>query len=235
MGIAGLWLVREPPLPPPIEESYWSQIAGNFRWKSLAAHKTLLLVLVGVLFWNLSFNVFFPFLLIYLQHFLKVGTMQSSILVAASILVGGILMGYPLGLIADRWGRRRLALAAVAVEVAGLFLFSISRSFPALLVTAILWIMPMAAWSISTGAWCKDLFPEESRAQFQGYEILFRVTLTMIPGPLIGGWLASRYGIPTVLDGKAGFIPTSLLFQVAAAGTILAALPLLWAREKRPA
>ncbi len=235
MGVAGLALVREPPLPPPLEESYWAQIGNNFHWRSLAANKTLLLVLVGVLFWNLSFNIFFPYLLIYLQHFLRVGTMQSSILVAVSILVGGIAMGYPLGLAADRWGRKRLALASVAAEVAGLFLFSLSRTFPALLATAILWIMPMAAWSISTGAWCKDLFPDESRAQFQGYEILFRVTLTMIPGPLIGGALASHYGIPTILDGKSGFIPTPLLFQVAAVGTILASIPLFFAREKRPA
>jgi MFS family permease len=233
MGIAGIWLVREPALPPPPETGYWAQIAGNFRWKSLAANETLLMVLIGVLFWNLSFNIFFPYLLIYLQHFLKMDAMNSSILVAVSILVGGIAMGYPLGLVADRWGRKRLALASVAAEAAGLFLFSFSRSFPALVATGILWIMPMAAWSIATGAWAKDLFPDESRAQFQGYEILFRVTLTMIPGPLIGGWLASRYGIPTILDGKAGFIPTPLLFQVAAAGTILAALPIILARESK--
>ncbi len=58
------------------------------------------------------------------------------------------------------------------------------------------------------------------------------MTIAMTLGPLLGGWLATRYGIPTVLDGKPGFIPTPLLFQVAAAGTILAAIPLLFTREK---
>jgi len=34
-----------------------------------------------------------------------------------------------------------------------------------------------------------------------------------------------------VLDGKPGFIPTPLLFQVAAAGTVLALVPLLATKE----
>ena len=130
-------------------------------------------------------------------------------------------------------GRRPMALTAIALEAAGLLLFSLSKSFPALLASGILWVMPMAAWTIATNAWEKDLFPEDKRGQWQGWEILFRVTIAMTLGPLLGGWLASRYGIPTVLDGKPGFIPTPLLFQVAAAGTVLALIPLLAAKEEK--
>jgi len=49
----------------------------------------------------------------------------------------------------------------------------------------------------------------------------------------LGGWLASTYGIPTVIDGQAGFIPTPLIFQVAGVATLVAALPLLLIPEKR--
>jgi MFS family permease len=232
MGVVGGLLVREPPLPKPPRVGYWRQIRSTFQWKSLRANRDLLLVLLGVMFWNLAFNIFFPYLLIYLQHFLKLPGIQSSLLVAVAIGVGGIGLAYPLGIAADRWGRKPVALAAVALEFAGLLLFSSSRSFAPLLATGILWVMPMAAWSIATSAWGKDLFPDESRGQFQGYEILFRVTLTMIPGPLIGGWLATRWGLPTVLDGKAGTIPTPLIFQVSAFATLLAAVPVIFAREK---
>ena len=55
----------------------------------------------------------------------------------------------------------------------------------------------------------------------------------MIPGSLIGGWLASTYGIATVLDGKAGLIPTPLLFQVAGVLVLLAVIPLLTIRKKK--
>jgi MFS family permease len=236
LGVPGALVAREPAVMPASREGYWRRIAGTFRWSSLRENRTLLAILVAVAVWNISFNVFFPYLMIYLQHYVRLPVEQSSVLIAVAILVGGIAAGYPLGLLADRWGRRPLALTAVVLETAGLLTFSFAKSFVGLLAAGILWVMPMAAWTIATNAWEKDLFPEDKRGQWQGWEILFRVTIAMTLGPLLGGWLATRYGIPTVLDGKPGFIPTPLLFQVAAAGTILAAIPLLFTREKaRPA
>ena len=178
--------------------------------------------------WGVAEQIFFPYLIIYLNHYLKLPTLQASLLIFVAILVGGIVLAYPLGLLADRLGRRRVALLAIAGEAVGLFLFSLARSSLLLAITGILWIAPLTAWTIATGAWSKDLFPEENRGQFAGYVIFFRVALTMIPGPLIGSWLATRYGIPTVLDGRPGFIPTPLIFQASAAGTLLAALPLFF-------
>ena len=95
------------------------------------------------------------------------------------------------------------------------------------MITGILWLAPISAWTIAVSAWSKDLFPEDKRGQFGGYVILFSVAFTMVPGPLIGSWLTVNYGIPTVLDGKAGFIPTSLIFQVAGIATLLALIPIL--------
>jgi hypothetical protein len=59
------------------------------------------------------------------------------------------------------------------------------------------------------------------------------VMLPMILGPLTGGWLGTHFGIPTVINGQAGFIPTPILFQVAGVATLLAAIPLWFAKEKR--
>jgi hypothetical protein len=50
---------------------------------------------------------------------------------------------------------------------------------------------------------------------------------------LLGGWLASTYGLATVMDGKPGFIPTPILFQVAGALVLLAVIPLLTIRIKK--
>ncbi len=54
----------------------------------------------------------------------------------------------------------------------------------------------------------------------------------MPAGSLIGGWLSTEYGIPTVIDGKPGFIPTPIIFIVAAIIMLLAIIPLLPAKEK---
>lgn len=227
IGLIGGLLIQEPVLPPSPAGSYWRQIADTFRWESLRRHRDFFLLLLAMGLWGVAQQIFFPYLLIYLNHYLNFPPSTATLLVFIAILFGSILSAYPLGLLTDRWGRKRMAGLAILAEIIGLSAFSLARSEVTLTLTGILWLGAATAWGIATNAWSKDLFPEEKRGQFAGYVILFTVAFTMIPGPLVGGWLATHYGIPTVLNGKPGFIPTPLIFQAAAAATILAALPLL--------
>ena len=109
-------------------------------------------VLLAMALWGVAEQIFFPYLIIYLNHFLKLPTLQASLLIFIAILVGGIALAYPLGLLADRLGRRRMAFLAIAGEVVGLFLFSLARSYPLLAFTGVLWLAPLTAWTVATGA-----------------------------------------------------------------------------------
>ena len=228
LGLIASLLLQEPaPTHEKPKGSYWSQIADTFRWATLKKQRDLLMLLISITLWGVAQNIFFPYLMIYINTYLEIPTMQASLIIFCAILFGGIATAYPLGLLADRWGRRNVALTAVIAEMVGLIAFSLARSVPLLILTGILWLAPISAWTIATGAWSKDLFPEDKRGQFGGYVILFSVALTMVPGPLLGSWLITTFGIPTIIDGKAGFIPTSLIFQAGGIATLLAALPLL--------
>ncbi len=236
LGLVANLLLKEPALPKEAPKgSYWSQIADTFRWSTLKKQGDLLLLLISITLWGVAQNIFFPYLMIYIGNYLEVPTLQASLIVFLAILVGGIATAYPLGILTDRWGRKKVALIAIVGEMIGLIAFSLARSFPLLIVTGILWLWPISAWTIATGAWSKDLFPEDKRGQFGGYVILFSVALTMIPGPILGSWLITTFGVPTVIDGKAGFLPTSLIFQVAGVATLLAAIPLLRIGRKKAA
>jgi MFS family permease len=116
-------------------------------------------------------------------------------------------------------------------EVAGLLLFSFSRSPLLMCITGILWLAPFTAWTIATSTWSKDLYPEDKRGQFAGYYLVFWVMIPMVLGPQIGSWLVSTYGIPTMFNGIPGYIPTPIIFQGAALLTPLAALPLLLTKK----
>jgi MFS family permease len=225
--------VREQPDPTPPAVSFWEQIADTFRLENLRTNRNLFLLLFTLSLYGIAEQIFFPYLIIYLNHYLKLPTLDASLVIFVCILVGGILLAYPFGLLADRIGRKRLALGAILLKMVGLLLFSLMKDILPLVITGTLWLAGMSAWMISTGAWTKDLFPEEKRGQFAGYFILFTVAFAMVPGPLLGGWLSSTYGIPTIIDGQTGFIPTPLIFQVAGLATLVAALPLLLIPEKR--
>lgn len=233
LGLVGGNLVREPVLPRPPEEPFLRQLAGTLRWQTLRENRDLFLLLLAMALYGIAEQIFFPYIMIYLNHYIELPTIEASLVIFIAILGGGIALAYPFGLLADRWGRKRLALAALGLKMIGLVVFSFMRSYILLAATGMIWLAAMSAWTISTGAWSKDLFPEEKRGQFAGYVILFTVALTMVPGPLLGGWLATTFGIPTVLDGQAGYIPTPLIFQVAGCATLLAALPLLAVRDRR--
>ena len=234
LGLVASILLKEPELPKEAPKgSYFSQIAETFKWSTLKQQADFFKLLIAITLWGVAQQIFFPYLMIYISTYLQKTTMESSLIVFFAILLGGIATAYPLGMLTDRWGRKQVALLAVIVEMVGLIAFSLARSTPALILTGILWLAPISAWTIATGSWSKDLFPEDKRGQFGGYVILFSVALTMVPGPLLGSWLITHYGISAVIDGKAGFIPTSLIFQAAGAATLLAAIPLLTMRSKK--
>lgn len=233
IGLICTPMLREETITEPPSGKYWQKIADTFQIASLRANKDFFKLMIGLTLFMVGINVFFPYLMIYLQHHVQLSIPDSSLVVGVCILVGGIGAAYPIGLLVDRWGRRPVALLAVVLEAIGLIVFSLSKSLPMLMVGGILWLAPFAAWTIATTTWARDLFPEEKRGQFAGYYVLFNVALTMIPGPLLGGWLASTFGNPILLDGKAGFVPPPLLFQVAGLMVLLAIIPILSIRNKK--
>jgi len=233
LGLVGGWLVQETPDPEPPTRSYWRQLSDTFRLDSIRENRVLFLLLSALTLYGIAEQIFFPYIIIYLNHYLKLPTLQASLVIFVSILVGGIALAYPFGLVADRVGRKKLAVGAILLKMVGLLCFSLVADILLLAITSIVWLAAMSAWMISTLTWTKDLYPEDKRGQFSGYFILFSVLFTMVPGPLIGGWLAATFGIPTVINGQAGFIPTPLIFQVAALATLVALIPLAFIKESR--
>lgn len=77
----------------------------------------------------------------------------------------------------------------------------------------------------TTTAWVKNLYPENSRGQFEGVRIVFNVLIPMILGPGMANIVISNWGIPVVIDGSAGMAPSGALFFAAAAVMVLVLLP----------
>jgi MFS family permease len=214
------------------EGTFWGQIAETFQIKHLLEQRDLFLLFIALTLFMIGINTFFSYLMIYLQHHVNLSITQSSILVGVAIIVGGVGFAVPLGILADKWGRRQVAMVSVVLESIGLICFSISKSLPTLILSGIVWLGAYTGWAVATGAWTKDLYPEEKRGQFAGLYILFNVAFTMIPGSLLGGWLSNKFGQTIVIDGNAGSVPPPLIFQVAAGLVLLALIPLAIIRRR---
>ena len=70
-GVAGLFLIREPEnrLPKSNDNSsYWSDLFYGFRPSAIKENIRLYLTLFAIGFATIAYQVFFPYLLVYLQY-----------------------------------------------------------------------------------------------------------------------------------------------------------------------
>jgi MFS family permease len=236
-GLIGGGLLRDAPYPAETgpRRSFWAELADLFRLDTLRDNRPLFILLLYIMVVSIGMQVALPYLIVYLENFVGMTKTEFSI-VGGAVLVGSALLALPLGLLADRFDRRKMLAAATVLSALGAFLLSFMRSLPSLALTALLWQSMSVAASIASVAWLKDLLPEESRGKFLGIRMLFWIAIPMVIGPFIGSSLIRSFGIPTVLEGEAGFIPVPIIFQVSAAVTVLALVPLAFmARQKKGA
>jgi MFS family permease len=230
IGISGAFLTKDSPNLKPLETSFYNHLKSTLKKTNIKNNKDFFLVLSGAALWGLAFNIFFPFVMIYLQHYLQLEIVISSILL---LILFVIAMGfaYPMGILIDKLGRKKIAIISVICECIFLLLFALMDDLVFIIITGTLWVSFVTTFTISSNTWIKDLYPEKKYGQFSGYFILFTVLIPMIPGPLIGGWLSQQFGIQTIIDGQPGYIPTPIIFVVSAFMILLTIIPLVFAKE----
>ncbi|MEA4812536.1 MAG: MFS transporter [Anaerolineaceae bacterium] len=230
--VAGLALREEPtdqenkPRKP-----YWEEIRELFSLDTIKQNRQLFVLLSLIMVTGIGMQVAFPYLIIYLNHYLGVSKTQYSIIGGAILIISGAF-SIPFGLLADRWNKKMMLALAIIVSSLGCFLFGQSRSIPLLALAGVLWQAFSVAISIASVSWLKDLLPEESRGRFLGMRMIFWIALPMLIGPAIGSVLIRRFGVPATLAGESGYIPVPIIFAVGAVISFFALLP--WAFLKNP-
>ena len=232
MGISGGFLVKDSDLLNPLDVGTFQNIKNTFKRTHSSTRKNFLIVLVVICVWNTGFNVFFPYILIYLQHYLGFSIAVYSVLLLIPFSVS-IIMAYPLGILTDKLGRKKTSLISTFTFFAFVFLFGLVRDLILLIIMGSLWLISFTCISIASSSWVKDLYPDEGRGQFSGYVNLLWASIPSIIGPLIGGWLASEFGIYAIINGQPGYIPTPMIFFVGAILILLSLIPLYYAKEEK--
>ncbi len=227
VGLIAGGMLKEPPAPivekhPP----YWSEFVQLFSFKTLRENRVLFMLLTFIMVSSIGNQVAMPYLIVYLNNYLGMSKTDFSV-VGGAVMLGGAAVAIPFGMLADKWNRRTMILVSVIISALGEVLLSLMTSLPLVALTAFVWQGFLIAYGIASGAWMKDLLPEESRGRFLGVRMIFWIAIPMVVGPFIGSTLIQNFGIPTVSNGESGFIPVPLIFQVDAAIALLSLLVLL--------
>lgn len=232
IGMIAGGLLKEPPAPLVVKHPpFWSEFVELFSFKTVKENKVLFMLLTFILISSIGNQVSMPYLIVYLENYLGMTKTQFSI-VGGAVMLGGAAVAIPFGILADKWNRRNMILVSVIVSAVGEVILSMMTSLPLIAITAFVWQGFIIASGVASGAWMKDLLPEESRGKFLGVRMIFWIALPMVIGPFIGSTLISNFGIPTVSNGQAGFIPVPLIFQVDAAIALSSLLVLMRINKK---
>ena len=84
-----------------------------------------------------------------------------------------------------------------------------------------------------TSVWMKQLFPEDSKGQFEGFRIIFFVLIPWIVSPFIANPIIKNNGEILDSNGLTAYLPTHVLFLVSTLLILATFVPLLFAARQR--
>ncbi|MDR2687163.1 MAG: MFS transporter [Oscillospiraceae bacterium] len=213
-GFLGLFLIKDKP-GLAVEKT---DLLYGFRPSVVRANPQLYLLLAAMGIFSISMQVFFPYLMIYLEFSLA---LENYAALLGIVLVCAAAVSVLGGRLADKYGKRRFFFPAGAVLVAGLALMYVHGTYlkenlPLLAVFAVLMMGANLLLTALFNASIRDYMPEAQRGHFNGIRMIFFVLIPMVAGPFIGARIIKSG--PTYLDefGAAQIIPNAGIFLGAA-------------------
>lgn len=203
------------------------EIICTFKAKTIKENKELFLLFLSMALLMSAYNIHTPYEIIYINNFLNISkTLYGTIAVVPIIAL--IIFSFLAGKLVDKGHSTILLIIAVFLRFAGLLLFSYVRNIYLVAFSMTIYYAALFIFIVAFTAWNKNLMPEAERGKFEGIRMIFNVALPMIIGPCIGSLLISNFGIKHIVKGTLSYIPTPILFKVAAFASLTAIIPIIF-------
>ena len=234
-GLIGGILIKDVPHKSEKKENnVLKEIILTFKVKTIRENKELFLLFLSMALLMSAYNIHTPYEIIYINNFLGISkTLYGTIAVVPIIAL--IIFSFLAGKLVDKGHSTKLLIAAVFLRFAGLLLFSYVRNIYLVAISMTIYYAALFIFIVAFTAWSKNLMPESERGKFEGIRMIFNVALPMVIGPIIGSALISSFGIKHIVKGAASFIPTPILFKVAAITSLTALVPIIFIVKNKKA
>ena len=240
-GAAGLFLIKNPEKKQESNEpksSYWADLFYGFRPSVIKDNSRLYLTLLAVGFSSVAYQVFFPYLLVYLQYVVIPDNggenfITTSVIVTAVIVILVLVAGMVTLLKVSAKNKAAGLIPSAVLMTAGLFLLSTTTNIHIVLIGVVPTLLGNLVMGIQFNAAIKDFIPEGKAGLFQGIRMIFTVLIPMVLGPALGD-LACRNSAVTYLNeyGVETIVPSSSMFLYSAVISVFVAIPLFFLIKK---
>ncbi len=228
IGVLGFFIIKEPKVEP-VKESYIGGILYGFMPKTVKQNKKLYLYLLAFVIFNISIQIFMPYLIIYYEVSLK---MSNYVLVMAPAIIIAAVVTALWGKIYDKRGFAFSGLVSLAALILGYAVLYLTKTTLPVFIGSLLMMSGYLSSMAVFGAVIRDNTPVGKSGRLQGIRIFSQVLIPGVVGPAIGEKILESAEVITNSDGTTSFVPNQNIFLAAAVAALLV-LPFLFARKKQ--
>jgi len=229
VGLISLLLIKDSPELRPRKDSYIRNLLYGLRPSVVAENRELYLSFAAFCVFSVAVQVFFPYLIIYIQNYL--GISDYAIILGVVLIIASVVSVIS-GRFIDRLGKTTFVLPAAIIMLAGLAGMYFVRESIGVMIAGTVMMSGYMMMSAALGANIRDWTPKDKVGHFQGIRMIFAVLLPMIIGPAIGAAVIRGSDSTYIELGQVKTVPTPEIYLAAAVVLLLTAIPVILLRKR---
>ena len=229
VGLIALFLVKDAPELKPRRGGGLAELLYGLRPQVIRENPELYLAFAAFCLFSVAVQVFFPYLIIYIQNYL--GITDYAIVLGVVLLIASAVSVLS-GRFIDRFGKLRFCFPAALVMLLGLLGMYFVRGMAGVMLAGTVMMSGYMLLSAALSATIRDWTPRGKVGHFQGIRMIFAVLLPMVIGPSLGAAVIRGSKSTYVELGQVKAVPTPGIYLAAAAVLLLTAIPVLILRKR---
>lgn len=209
IGVVGIFLIRDPVVRTEENQNYFGNIFYGFRPSVVGANKPMYMTLACLAVFNISIQVFMPYLILYYTE--SLGLANYVLIFAPAVVVAAVFTGL-YGKVYDRRGFKAAVVPTLAMLMTGYVALYFCRGTIPVFIGSLIMLCGYLGTGAVIGAKIRTHTPENKSGMFQGLRIFSQVLVPGVIGPGIGAWILRDAERIVNGDGTTSFIPNENIF-----------------------
>lgn len=219
IGVGAIFLVKDAPIEKS-SDGYLSNVVYGFRPSTVKDNRELYITLVTFIIFNISIQIYMPYLIIYYEVSLALS--NYVLIMAPAIILAAVFTAF-WGKAYDKKGFSYSAVVALFSLAAGFAVLYLCRNTILVFIGSLLMMCGYLSGMAVFGAKIRDFTPDGYAGRLQGVRIFSQVLVPGVIGPFIGKTILANAELIVNNDGTTSFVPNANIFL----GALIALVPVI--------
>ena len=237
LGVLGFFIIDN---PKKFEEakstekdsSYWADLFYGFRPSTVKKNINLYLMLSTGCLFNIAYQVFYPYLFIYISSVIipaneGLNLLSPEVIITIIIAIVVVIACVLLFMKVYADDKSASFIASVLCLIAGLLFLASTKNLVGIIIGLTPGLIGYIIIMIQFGATVRDNIPKDKVGLFQGIRMIFLIFVPKIIGPTLGNIAAKNSDVTYMENGAEKVLPTEAMFLYAAIVAAFIFIPIL--------